>query len=539
MTDTILTGARILTMDPARPRAAALAIRDGRILALGATAEIRTLACPRARVIDAGGRLVLPGLTDAHVHLLDGGTGLVLSADLGAARSVDDLVTLLRAHAATRAGALVTGMRWEPALFGDHNLTRDLIDRAVPDRPCILFDTSFHKACVNSAAIAMAGLTEATPDPPNGHIVRDAAGRPTGMLHEAATAWMQARLPGPGPEDDMAGLRAGQAHANRHGITGIVDPHVLARHAAAYGAAAAADALTLRVSGAAGISPGDSAAGALARLQDQRAAHRGLFQVNAAKFFLDGVFENRTAAMIAPYADATGGNAPLMFPPAQIAALFTALDAARFQIHVHAIGDMATRAALDGLAAARAANGAWPGLHQLAHLQVIDPADIPRIASLGAMANIQPLWAQTDPDLPDPALPLIGPARRPFTYAFGRMRDAGVRLCLSSDFSVSTLNPFEIIETALTRAPRGRRAPAFLPAERLRLAEALCGYTTEAAAAAWRGHEAGMLRPGLSADVIVLDRDFTAGPPEAIGDTKVLLTLFRGAEVWRDPAFGG
>lgn len=539
MTDTILIGARILTMDPARPEAQALAIRDGRILALGDDGDIRALARPDARVIAAGGRLALPGLIDAHVHLMDGGRGLAMSAQLGAAQTPADIVRLTAAHAATAPGPLVTGERWEPGLFGDHNLTRDLLDRAVPDRPCMLWDTSFHMACVNSAAIALAGLTEMTPDPPNGHIVRDAAGRPTGMLHEEAVAWMRARLPPPDPADDIAGVRAGQAHANRHGITGIIDPHVRSRHVAAYGALAAEDALTLRVSGAAGVSPRDTADTVLARLTALRAAHRGLFQLNAAKVFLDGVLENRTAAMIAPYADAQGGNAALMFPPALIAELFTALDAARFQIHVHAIGDMAARAALDGFEAARAANGAWPGLHQLAHLQVIHPDDLPRIAALGAMANIQPLWAQIDPAMPDPTLDMIGPARRPLTYAFRRMRDAGAPLCLSSDFAVSTLNPFEIIETALTRAPRGGTAPAFLPDERLTLAEALEGYTTQAAAAAWRGHEAGMLRPGLSGDVILLDRDITACAPTGIGATRVLLTLFRGAEVWRDPTFGG
>ncbi len=207
------------------------------------------------------------------------------------------------------------------------------------------------------------------------------------------------------------------------------------------------------------------------------------------------MFENRTAACIAPYAD-RGDNAPVMFPPDLAAAMFAALDAARFQIHVHVIGDGAARAALDALAHARAANGSWPALHQLAHLQLVDPADIPRLAALNVMANIQPLWAQEDPDFPDPAAPLIGAARRAQTYPFRQLLDAGAPWCLSSDFSVSTLNPFEIMETAVTRQPAGGTAAPFLPAERLTIEEALAGYTTHAAAACWRP-DAGMLRPGF------------------------------------------
>lgn len=536
MTDTLLLNARIRTMDPARPTAQAMALRDGRILALGSDADMRALL-PHARRIDAGGRLVLPGFLDAHVHLMDGGTDLVLSAQLGDARTTDDILTLTRAHAATITGPLVMGVRWEPAFFGDHNLTRDLLDRAVPDRPCILWDTSFHNACINSAAIAMAGLTKDTPDPLNGHFVKDATGRLTGMLHEEAITWVRDRLPPLGPDDFLAGARAGQAHANRHGITGIIDPFVIDRHATAYGTLAADDALTLRVSGAASVTAHDTPATALDRLTALRAAHQGLFQINAAKFFFDGVFENRTAACIAPYADA-GDNAPVMFPPDLAAALFTTLDAARFQIHVHVIGDRAARAALDALATARATNGAWPALHQLAHLQLVHPDDIPRLAALNVMANIQTLWAQADPAYPDPAAPLIGPARRAQTYPFRQLIDAGAPWCLSSDFSVSTLNPFDIIETALTRQPPGGTAPPFLPAERLTLDEALLGCTTHAAAACWRS-DAGMLRRGLSADAIILDRDITTCDPAEIHTTNVLLTLFRGAEVWRDPSFEG
>jgi predicted amidohydrolase YtcJ len=536
----IVVNADIRTMDIARPRATALAVQNGCILAVGDDAAVTALSGPDTRRIDAGGRLVLPGFQDAHVHLLDGGTDMVSGAALWEVETIEALLDTLAAHASRWTGPLVIGNGWQPGLFGAHNLTAEVLDRAVPDQPCIVYDSSYHSACVNSAGLRAAEIDDSTPDPDTGHIVRDDAGRATGMLYEEAAILARDRLP---PTDDatrIAGLRAGQAHANRHGITGIVDPSVKDYHARTYGALAAKDTLTLRVAAAVTVLPDETVPAALDRLVAWRDANPGpLFHVNAAKFFLDGVLENRTAALLAPYADAGGGNAPLMFAPDMVAALFTALDAARFQIHVHVIGDLAARAALDGLEAALVANGLWPALHQLAHLQMIDPADVPRIAALGAMANIQPLWARHDPVIPDDWIDRIGPDRLPFAYAFRRMIDAGAPFCLSSDFPVSTLNPFEIIETAVTRRPRRHdgNPPPFLQDERLTVAEAVAGYTCNAALACWRGGFTGRLLPGFSADLVILDRDIFRCPAHEISDTEVLLTLFRGKAVWRHDNF--
>ncbi len=538
----ILINVDIRTMDAACPRAAAIAMAAGRVLRLGTTADVVSLAGPETQVIDAGGRLVLPGFQDAHVHLMEGGTDMVTAAPLWGVTDLPGLQAAMAAHAASVRLAVVIGTGWQPGLFGDHNLTAAVIDAVVSDRPAILYDSSYHTACLNSRALALCGIGDDTPDPPNGHFVRDAQGAATGMLHEDAIHHALRFLPALGPDDFLAGAVAGQAHANRHGITGIIDPRVIDHNVVAYATLAARGGLTLRVGGAALVTAKDTVATMLDRLTALRAAHAGPdFHIHSAKFFFDGVFENRTAAMLAPYADAPGGNAPVMFAPEQVAALFTALDAARFQIHVHVIGDAAARAALDGFEAALAANGPWPGLHQLAHLQSVGPADIPRIAALGAMANIQPLWARFDPTVPDIALDMIGPVRLPQTYAFRQMLDAGAPYCLSSDFAVSTLNPFEIIETALTRQPMVREGitPPFLPDERLTVAEAVQGYTTHAAAACWRGHFTGRLTPGFSADLIVLDRDIFAVPHDQISETQVLLTLFKGRAVHRGAGFPG
>lgn len=521
-------------MDPVRPRAEWMLIRGDRIIALGNGAPP-----PAGESIDAGGRLVLPGFQDAHIHLLSGGIDLATAADLYEVTSAAELVARLQAHAAAKPGlAMVMGSGWQAGIFGDHNLTAEVLDRAVSDRPVLIYDSSFHNACLNSLAVEMAGV-EAMADPPNGHVVRDAQGRATGMLHEEVIPRVEKRLPQLADDDWMEGLKTGQAHANRHGITGVLDARVSELEARIYGRAAAEGILTLRVAGAALVTQGDTPASAVARLAGLRQAHPGPdFQVHSAKFFMDGVYENRTAANLQPYADRLGGNAPCMFGGEETRALMTALDAAGFAIHVHVIGDAAARRAIEGLEAARAANGSWPAAHQLAHLQLLDPADFQRLQGL-ATANIQPLWARFEPPLSDPSLSMIGPERWPDVYAFRRMLDAGADWCLSSDWAVSTLNPFEIIETAMTRQKRQDDDPQapFFPAEALTLEECLQGYTVNAARACWRGHHTGMLRPGYSADAIVLDRDVFAVPPTRISRTRVLLTLFKGMPVWRDPAW--
>lgn len=542
MTGLVVENALVRTMDPARPLARSILIVDGHVAALSDDLRGFPDLGGKFRRVDAGGRLVLPGFQDAHIHLLNGGTDLVESAQLYDCSTLDEIATAMAAHAATQPGPMIWGAGWQPGFFGDHNLTREVIDRAVAGRPCLIYDSNFHNACLNSAAIALVGISDNTPDPPNGHIVRDGTGRATGMLHEEAINWAALRLPQTDEATYREGLRAGQAHANRHGITGIVDPWIIDHHVRIYGEAEAEGALTLRVAGASLVTVADTVETMMERLIARRAAHgTELFHLNAAKFFLDGGLENRTAALIAPYADARGGNAPLMFAQDRIDALFTALDARRFQIHVHCIGDAAARAALDGFAAARAANGAWPSLHQIAHCQLVHPDDRPRFARLGVMANVQPLWAAYDPVVPDETIAMIGPDRAPWTYAFRSLIDAGAPFCINSDWAVTTLNPFEIIGTAITREPprcRGRCEP-FFPEERLSVAEAVMGYTTHAAAACWRPGFTGALKPGFSGDMILIDRDIFTTDPYAIAGTEVLLTVFRGKVVYQAQNFDG
>ena len=540
--DLIIINANIVTMDPLTPKAEALAASGGRVTALGATDDIKALAGSGTRIIDAGGRLVLPGFQDTHIHLQDSGQGYGQNADLSDARTIDELVSIMRDFGASHDRPWVDGVGWYTGIFTDENLDRHVLDRAVPDRPCFILASDGHNACMNSRACEFVGLVKGIADPVNGHFVLDTDGVPTGMLHEDAIKWADERMPQPTDDDFAFGVKYAASLANRHGITGVLDASVNDRHVRVYDRLEKAGELTVRVCATARVDPSETTDGALARISAYRAAFQSeMFTVHSAKFFLDGVLENRTGVMIEDYSDAIGGNAPLMFKHEQVLELFTAFDAARFQLHVHVIGDGAARAALDGFEAARKANGKWPGLHQVAHVQCIDPADIPRFHELGAMMNIQPLWARHEASVTDVALPMVGEERGKWMYAFRSLIDAGAGYALSSDWGVSTLNPFEIMETAITRQPPGRPQthPVFLPEQRMTREECVKGYTVHAARAAWRDADTGSLTPGKYADIIILDRDIFTCDVYDIGDTEVMLTLLAGGEVHRDKGFAG
>lgn len=532
--DAILINADIRTMDSRRPRARAMALRDGRVLAVGDEDAITALAGSGAQVMDGRGRQVLPGFHDTHIHVQDGGQHFAEAADLSSARTLADLQGILREFAATSSHPWVLGNFYDASLFGVQNLDRQALDAAVPDRPCLLISACAHNGCMNSKGCEAVGLSRGTPDPDNGHFVLDGQGNPTGLLHETATMWVHARMP-PIPDSSYEqGVLFAQALANRNGFTGLLDASIGERHARVYKRLVERNALTARILATVRIEASETTADAVARASALRAAHQSeMFRIHSAKFFLDGVIENRTAAMIEDYSDAQGGNAPLMFSPNQINDMFVAFDAARFQIHVHAIGDLAVRAALDGMEAARKANAPWPSWHHIAHIQCLDPADAARFAELGAVANIQPLWARHGPSVTQATLPLLGAERSQWVYAFRSLVDAGAMAVLSSDWTVSTLNPFQIMETAMTRQPPRAEGdfPVFLPEQRLTLDECVEGYTINAARAGWREATTGSLAPGKWADFIVIDRDLWATDPRDIGDTEVLATYLAGQAV--------
>ncbi len=373
MTDLIIVNGDIRTMDPLQPRVTALAARGKRVVALGDDAEIRALATPSTRVIDAGGRLVLPGFQDTHIHLQESGTRHAFDLDLQGVRSLEISSESSQHLRRSIPTARAQGPRWYTGIFNDRNLTRQVLDEAVPDRPLFLSHPTTTPPSTREPA-RRSGSTPACRIPTTA--ISRAMRSASRQACSTKRLWSSRRHRMPETTDGEweDGVRWGQHHANRHGFTGVLDALVTERHLRVYNALDRRGELSVRVASTALVEPSDSVNGALDRLEDFRRSYRSeMLKVHSAKFFLDGVFENRTAAMIDGYKDEIGGNAPVMFGENHLRELFIAMDAARFQIHVHVIGDKAARAALDGLEAAREINGEWPSLHQLAHVQLVRP----------------------------------------------------------------------------------------------------------------------------------------------------------------------
>ncbi|WP_433325293.1 amidohydrolase [Spirillospora sp. CA-294931] len=538
--DLLFIGGPVLTMDPARPRVSGLAVRDGRVLALG---EVRELAGPRTEIVDLRGRPLLPGFQDAHIHAVLGGVQLG-QCDLSGTTDPREYERLLRSHADANPGAeWIVGGGWSMESFAGGLPARDRLDAVVPDRPVFLTNRDQHGAWVNTRALELAGITAGTPDPPDGRIERDADGVPSGMLQEGAMALVAVHLPEVTAAERLAGLLRAQRLLHGLGVTAWQDalldgsdgyPDV----SDAYLTAALDGTLTARVAGALWWARGRGAE-QIDRLRERRERlTAGRLRCRTVKFMQDGVAENFTAAMTAPYLDACGhatANSGISFvDPEALKEYVTALDALGFQTHFHALGDRAVREALDAVQAARGANGPLDTRPHLAHLQVVHPADVPRFRALGATANIQPLWAAHEPQMDELTIPFLGPERAAWQYPFGDLHRAGARLAAGSDWPVSSPDPLQGVHVAVNRVLPDAAEKPFLPGQALDLATALHAYT---AGAAYVNHldDTGTLRTGHRADLVVLDRDPFDGPAHAIAETRVALTYVEGHRVHAAP----
>jgi predicted amidohydrolase YtcJ len=536
--DLILTNAAVATMDASRPRAEAVAVGKGRVLFVGGAGSVSRFRGGSTAVVDLGGKMVLPAFQDSHVHLVTGGVELGL-CNLNGLRTKEEVVAAVKAYAAANPGlAWVTGGGWDLPLFPQANPRKEDLDALVPDRPAVLTAADGHSAWANSRALALAGVTKDTADPPGGRIERDpATGEPSGTLRESAAGLVEKHVPDLGPEDYIKGLRAGQEIAGRLGIAAIIEASASERILDAYAALDRAGGLSVRVLASLHVDTGQgvSEAGRLAKLRE---AYRGArLKATAAKIFVDGVMEPRTAALLEPYSDRPGDRGKPLLEPEAFNALATALDAAGFQVHVHAIGDRAIRMSLDAFEAAGRANGFRDLRHHIAHLELIDPADIPRFKALGVTANFQALWAYADTYITDLTLPILGPARSRWLYPIGSVARTGAVIAGGSDWSVSSLNPLEAIQVALTRrGPDDPPGDAWIPEERVDLDTMLRAYTVNGAWLSREEDARGTLEPGKAADIIVLDRDLYKIPAHEIARAKVLLTLVDGRPTFRDPS---
>ena len=534
--DLVFTGGPVLTMDPARTRASSLAVTGERIAAVGHD-EVRELIGPRTEVVDLGGRLLLPGFQDAHVHAVGGGSELA-ECDLTGVVDADAYLERIRTYALEHPEReWITGSGWSMESFAGGVPTRQLLDSVVPDRPVLLANRDHHGAWANTRALELAGLTAATPDPADGRMEREADGFPSGMLQEGATALVARLVPPSTPEDRLAGLLRAQRLLHSLGITGwqdalLGDFNGMADPSTAYVAAARDGSLTARVTGALWWDRERGAEQIPELVARRKELTYGRFRAGSVKIMQDGIAENFTAALGAPYLDGCGcatANSGLSFvDPEALRDHVTALDALDFQVHFHPLGDRAVREALDAVEAAVAANGRRGNRHHLAHLQIVHPDDLPRFAALGALATIQPLWAAHEPQMDELTIPFLGPERAAWQYPFGGLLRAGATLVAGSDWPVSSPDPLAGIHVAVNRRePGATDGRVFLPEQRVDLLSAIAAYT--AGSAHVNGlDDAGSLLPGHLADLVVLDRDILAAPPEEIAEARVERTYVGG-----------
>ena len=535
--DLVFVGGRVMTMDVARRSAEAVAVRDGRIVAVGRSDVVRPLVGPRTRVVELDGRTLLPGFQDAHVHPVMAGVGLLQcplhEIDVDAAGYVAAIAAYASAHPDL---GWVLGDGWYMAKFPGGTPRREDLDRAVPDRPAFFPNRDGHSAWVNSRALALGGIDRDTADPVDGRIERDADGTPSGVLHEGAMDLVERLIPPPTPDDIVEGLGKAQAYLHALGITAWQDAIVRAPDLEAYRAFAGRGLLTARVIACHWWERNRGIEQVEELIEARRVSTIGRLRATTVKIMQDGVIETYTAAMLAPYLGPDGrptANRGLsMVEPEALKVAVARLDAEGFQVHFHALGDRAVREALDAIEAARAANGPTDGRHHLAHLQVVDRADMPRFRQLGASANIQPLWAARDDQMLDLTLPFLGPEVGALMYPFRSLQQAGARLVGGSDWTVSTPNVLMELETAVTRvSPELRDRAPLLPDEAIGLVDGLAAFTIGSAYVNHLDDVTGSIEVGKFADLAVLDRDIEAEAPGRIGDARVLLTLVEGVPV--------
>jgi predicted amidohydrolase YtcJ len=542
--DFLLTSGRVWTGDPAQPWAEAVAVKDGRIVYVGPAAGAEAHRGPATRVVDAGGRLVTPGFNDSHIHLMSGALSLE-RVDLIEDQSVAAVQDRIRAFAkANPASPWVLGRGWLYGSFPGGLPTKEQLDAVVPDRPAYMECYDGHSGWANSKALALAGITKDTKDPLNGVIVRDPkTGEPTGALKESANALVEAKIPTPDTERRYALLLQALRQLNSQGVTGMQDagyrPDDLARELPLLERALEEGKMTVRLTVSVGMQAADYEK-PIAQATRLAGLHKGPWlRFGPVKGYVDGVIEAHTAAMLEPYADdASFGRGLPNWEPATLNAAVVAAARAGRQVYLHAIGDRGVRMALDAHEAARRAVGGTDLRGRIEHIETIDAADYPRFKALGVIASMQPLHANPDQNNLDVWQKHAGPQLAERGFGWGSIEKAGARLAFGSDWPVVTSDVMRGLYCAVARKTRQGQPPGgWRPEQAVSLENALRHYTSDAAYATFDEADRGVLSVGRRGDLVVLSRDLFKEAPEAILQTKVLLTAVDGRVVHRDAGF--
>jgi len=537
--DLALLHGRIHTEDARRSVAEAIAVRGNTVIAVGTDQAVAALVGPQTHIVDLHGRVVLPGIIDAHTHPAEG------VGDLGKCNLGDEMLTTAAVKEKVAACLKKNpGESWfEAVQVNPSGLTLTLkdLDSMLASRPLILSGSDGHSLWANSAALKAAHVTAATKDPENGRIERDPAGNPTGTLRDDASDLVFDAMPRQDLDHEAAQLARLLDAMRATGITSVqdasVDEHLMQMYKRLYDQ----HRLDMRVRGCFHLQdlhqPAQSLIDQAIAFRSRWAVDPDFLRADAVKIFADGVIEypSQTAALLDPYLDghghATDNRGPSYFTQDNLNRIVSGADAAGLTVHVHAIGDRAVRAALDAFPYSRQHNGAADRRDQIAHLELVDPADFPRFKDLGVIANFQLLWAERDPYIVSATLPYIGPERSRYLYPARSLRDAGALIAGGSDWNVSSFDAFEAMEHAITRA-QARGKPALLPEQSITIQDAVDAYTINAAFALKQERTTGSLEPGKRADLIVIDRDVFTIDPGELHATRVLSTYLDGREVY-------
>ncbi len=528
--DLIITNAKVWTVDPGNPTAQAIAVLRDRIVAVGSNGEIETWRGAATKVVDAGGKLVLPGFNDAHVHFVSGGQQLD-AVSLNDAASSEEFARRIQQRTSKLAkNEWITGGDWDETKWSPAKLpTKELIDAATPNHPVFVSRYDGHMALANSLALRLAGITALTPDPPGGTIVRDEKGNPTGALKDAAMNYVFKVIPPLTHDQRMSAVQRALKHAASLGVTSVQDMNPEYADIAIYSELLEKGQLTTRI----------YAAPLITEVEDQtkigirHAFGSPFLRIGALKGYADGSLGSATAYFFEPFNDQPSNRGLLsdeMQPISLMRDRMRKADAAGLQLCTHAIGDAGISAILDIYTEIVNTHGKADRRLRIEHAQHMAAKDFDRFAQLGVIASVQPYHAIDDGRWAERR---IGHDRASRTYPFRTFLDHGVRLALGTDWSVAPLNPMLTLYAASTRATLdGKNPGGWFPEQKLTVAEAVEAYTMGSAYAEFQDREKGSITPGKLADIVILSDDIFSIPPAGIRDVKVLRTIVAGKTVW-------
>jgi predicted amidohydrolase YtcJ len=532
--DLIVTNANVWTVDSKLPKAQAVAIIGDRIVAVGSQADVQGWRGASTRVIDAAGKLVLPGFNDAHVHFVSGGQQLD-AVDLNDSTSAEEFVKRVAQQASkTPNKQWITGGDWDETKWSPAQLpTKEMIDAVTPDNPVFLNRYDGHMSLANSIALRLAGVTASTPDPPGGSIVRDAQGNPTGALKDAAMGYVFKVIPPLSHDQRLHAVQRALSHAASLGVTSVQDMNPEYADIAVYSELLDRGQLTTRIYAAPLITQVDDQV----KIGIRRAFGSPYLRIGALKAYADGSLGSATAYFFEPFADQPNNHGLLsdeMHPISLMHDRMMKADAAGLQLCTHAIGDAGISAILDIYTDLVKVHGKADRRFRIEHAQHMAAKDFARFADLGVIASVQPYHAIDDGRWAEKR---IGHDRASRTYAFRTFLNDGVRVAFGTDWNVAPLNPMLTLYAATTRATLdGKNPNGWFPEQKLTVVEAVQAYTMGSAYAEFQDQEKGSITPGKLADMVIVNDDIFQIDPVKIRDVKVTKTIVGGKVVWEAPS---